>query len=62
MIHYLRDYRLLPYRMNEPRDLRVEDEPLSGGAAVADARVGVVVDSGARGAPEEGGSLVGVMQ
>jgi hypothetical protein len=53
--------------MNAPRDLRVEDE-LSGAAAVSIARNAVVIDSGAgpgdsgaRGEPKEGGSLVEVM-
>jgi len=40
--------------MNAPRDLRVEDELLSGAAAVANARNAVVVDSGA--GPGDGGT------
>jgi hypothetical protein len=55
--------------MNAPHDLRVEDELLSGAPAIANARNGVVIDSGAgpgdggaRGEPEEGGRLVQVMQ
>jgi hypothetical protein len=55
--------------MNAPHDPRVEDELLSGAAAVANARNRVVIDSGARrgdggamGEPEEGGRLVQVMQ
>jgi hypothetical protein len=69
MIQHLRNRRILPHCMNAPRDLRVEDELLSGAAAVANARNAVVIDSGAGpgdggagGEPKEGGSLVEVMQ